>query len=292
MSDTSEGIDSKAVRQRLGGTAALGGSTVHRMGYGAMQLAGPGVFGPPRDRDEALRVLRRAVELGVDHIDTSEYYGPGVVNELIREALHPYDGIALVSKVGARRDHKGGWHAWSRPEDLRQGIEDNLRTLGVEQLAAVNLRMMEEPGLGGLEGRLGAMVQAQEDGLIAGVGISNVSIEQLEFCLARAEIVCVQNPYSYVDRSSQPVLDACTERGIAFVPFFPLGSGFGVADVRGNPAVIAAADRLAVRPAQVALAWTMAQSPAVLLIPGTSSVAHLEDNVAAAALRLEPDVLG
>ena len=268
----------------LGGTATLGDRTVHRMGYGAMQLAGPGVFGPPRDRDEALRVLRRAVELGVDHIDTSQYYGPDVVNELIREALHPYAGISLVSKVGARRDEKGGWHPWSRPQDLREGIEGNLRSLGVEQLAAVNLRMMDGTGVDGLEGRLAAMVQAREDGLIAGVGISNVTLEQLLFCAERTELACVQNPYNFIDRSSQPVLDACAERGIAFVPFFPLGSGFGVADVRGNPLVVDAATRLGATPAQVALAWTMAQSPAVLMIPGTGSVAHLEENLAAADL--------
>jgi aryl-alcohol dehydrogenase-like predicted oxidoreductase len=273
----------------LGGTAALGGSSVHRMGYGAMQLAGPRVFGPPRDRDEALRVLRRAVELGVDHIDTSQYYGPDVVNELIREALHPYDGLTLVSKVGARRDDRGGWHAWDRPEDLRQGIEDNLRALDVDQLAAVNLRMMDGTGAGtdGLEERLGALVRAREDGLIAGVGVSNVSLEQLQLCLDRTDIVCVQNAYSYVDRSSQPVLDVCAERGIAFVPFFPLGSGFGVADVRGNPAVVAAAARLDATPAQVALAWVLAQAPNVLLIPGTSSVAHLEENLAAAEVRID-----
>jgi pyridoxine 4-dehydrogenase len=273
----------------LGGTAALGGSSVHRMGYGAMQLAGPRVFGPPRDRDEALRVLRRAVELGVDHIDTSQYYGPDVVNELIREALHPYDGLTLVSKVGARRDDRGGWHAWDRPEDLRQGIEDNLRALDVDQLAAVNLRMMDGTGAGtgGLGERLGALVRAREDGLIAGVGVSNVSLEQLQFCLDRTDIVCVQNAYSYVDRSSQPVLDLCAARGIAFVPFFPLGSGFGVADVRGNPAVVAAATRLDATPAQVALAWVLAQAPNVLLIPGTSSVAHLEENLAAAEVRID-----
>ena len=272
---------------RLGGTAALGSRRVHRMGFGAMQLAGPGVFGPPRDRAEALRVLRRAAELGVDHIDTSQYYGPDVVNELIREALHPYDGITLVSKVGARRDDRGGWHPWNRPEDLRQGIEDNLRALGVDQLGTVNLRIMEGSGFDGLEDRLGAMVQARDDGLIAGVGVSNVTLEQFLFCAGRTDLVCVQNPYNVADRSSQPVLDACTDRGIAFVPFFPLGSGFGVADVRGRPEVLAAAGRLGATPAQVALAWTLAQSPAVLLIPGTSSVAHLEENLAAADLVLD-----
>ncbi|MCU1588811.1 MAG: Oxidoreductase [Frankiales bacterium] len=271
----------------LGGTAALGDHSVHRIGFGAMQLAGPGVFGPPCDRAEALRVLRRAVELGVDHIDTSQYYGPVVVNELIREALHPYDGVCLVSKVGARRDDKGGWHPWNRPEDLRQGIEDNLRTLAVDQLGVVNLRVMDGRGLGGLEEQLAAMAQAREDGLIAGVGVSNVTLEQLLFCAERVELACVQNPFSYVDRSSQAVLDECRRRNVAFVPFFPLGSGFGVADVRGHPSVVAAAARLGATPAQVALAWTMAQGTNVLLIPGTSSVTHLEENLAAADLRPE-----
>src|SRR3954454_3232205 len=225
-------------------TSLLGDKPVNRMGFGAMQLAGPGVFGPPREPDAARAVLRRAAERGVDHIDTSQYYGPDVVNELIREALHPYDGIALVSKVGARRDERGHWLAWNRPKDLRQGIEDNLRALEVDQLAAVNLRMMDGAGLDGLEDRLAAMVQARDDGLIAGVGISNVSLEQLEFCLARTEIVCVQNAYNYVDRSSQDVVDTCTRLGIAFTSFFTLGSGFGVSDVLGNTVLQAAAQRL------------------------------------------------
>lgn len=271
----------------LAGTATLGTHTVHRMGYGAMQLAGPGVFGPPRDRDEALRVLRRAREAGVDHVDTSQYYGPDIVNELLREALHPFDGITLVSKVGARRDDKGGWLPWNRPAELRQGVEDNLRCLGVDRLGAVNLRIMDGGGVEGLEDQLGALVQAREDGLIDGVGVSNVSMEQLLFCLERTDIVCVQNPYNLVNRSSQEVLDECTRREIAFVPFFPLGSGFGVDDVRGEPSVVAAATRLGVSPAQIALAWTLAQSPQVLLIPGTSSGAHLEENLAAADLELD-----
>jgi pyridoxine 4-dehydrogenase len=271
----------------LGGTAALGSHTVHRMGFGAMQLAGPHVFGPPRDRPEALRVLRRAVDAGVDHIDTSQYYGPDVVNELICEALYPYAGLTLVSKVGARRDAQGGWLPWNRPEDLRQGIEDNLRTLAVDRLGAVNLRLMDGGGVEGLEDQLGALAKARDEGLIDGVGVSNVSLEQLLFCLERTDIVCVQNPYNLVDRSSQPVLDECTGRGIGFVPFFPLGSGFGIHDVRGDPSVIAAASRLGVTRAQVALAWTLAQSPQVLLIPGTSSVLHLEENLAAADLELD-----
>ncbi len=271
--------------------AALGPSTVLRLGYGAMQLAGPGVFGPPRDRDQALAVLCRAVELGVDHIDTSQYYGPDVVNELIREALHPYpERLVLVSKVGARRDEKGAWLPWDRPEDLRQGIEDNLRTLGVEQLGAVNLRVMDPAhgsGVPFLE-QLDAMVQAREDGLIAGVGLSNVDLGQLEEALAVTDVVCVQNAYNVVDRSAQPVLDACAARGTAFVPFFPMGSGFpGQNKVLDAPAVRAVAERRDATPAQVALAWLLAGSDVTLLIPGTGSLAHLEQNMAAGDLVLD-----
>ena len=273
----------------LAGTAALGPHTVHRMGYGAMQLAGPGVFGPPKDRDEALRVLAAVREAGIDHIDTSQYYGPDVVNELLREALHPYDGITLVSKVGARRDDEGGWIPWNQPDDLRQGIEDNLRSLGVERLGAVNLRVMPQDPMELFEKQLAAMVQARDEGLIDAVGISNVSKDQ--FALAADEIGCVQNPYNLVDRSSQPVLDACTERGIAFVPFFPLGSGFGINDVRGHPAVVQTSQRLGATPSQVALAWTLAQSPVVLLIPGTSSTAHLAENLAAAEISLDEEAI-
>jgi aryl-alcohol dehydrogenase-like predicted oxidoreductase len=273
----------------LAGTAALGPHTVHRMGYGAMQLAGPGVFGPPRDRDEALAILAAVRDAGVDHIDTSQYYGPDVVNELLREALHPYDGITLVSKVGARRDASGGWLPWHQPDELRQGIEDNLRCLGVDRLGAVNLRVMPGSATSLFEQQLAAMVQARDEGLIDAVGISNVDLEQFE--LAADEIACVQNPYNYVDRASQPILDACTQRGIAFVPFFPLGSAFGIDHVRGQPAIVATAARLDVTPAQVALAWTLAQSPVVLLIPGTSSRRHLAENLAAAEISLDEEAL-
>ena len=266
--------------------APLGSLTVSRIGFGAMQLPGPGVFGPPRDRDEAIAVLRRAVELGVDHIDTAQYYGPAVANELIRAALWPYDAsLVLVSKVGARRDETGAWLQWDSPADLRQGIEDNLESLGVEQLGAVNLRLMgDDPAL---EDQLAAMVQARDDGLIAGVGLSNCSLEQLDRALGVTELACVQNPLNVVDRSSLPVLEACAARGIAFVPFFPLGSGFGVDNVRDEPAVVATAARLGATASQVALAWLLALSPNVLLIPGTSSVAHLEQNIAAGDLVLD-----
>ena len=273
-------------------TAQLGNLTVHRMGFGAMQLPGPGVMGPPRDHGAALAVLRRAVELGVDHIDTAQFYGPEVANQLIREALHPYpDDLVLVSKVGARRDPSGAWLPWDRPEDLRQAIEDNLATLGVERLGAVNLRLLEEPTGVPFDEQLDAMAQARDDGLIAGVGLSNVSVDQLTHALARTAVVCVQNPYNRIDRSSQPVLELCEREGIAFVPFFPLGSGFGIDAVREAPAVLAVAARRGATPAQVALAWILTVSEHTLLIPGTSSVAHLEDNLSAVTLELSPEDL-
>ncbi|MCZ8378352.1 oxidoreductase [Mycobacterium sp. CPCC 205372] len=270
-------------------TFHIGSYPVHRVGFGAMQLPGPGVFGPPRDHDAAIAVLRRAVELGVDHIDTAQFYGPKVANELIREALHPYpDNLVLVSKVGARRDDQGNWIAAQQPDELRADIEENLRTLGTDRLAAVNLRIHSgDPNAVGdvdpeLFGRqLDAMIAARDEGLIGGIGLSSISVDHLRFALERTEIVTVQNAYNLVDRTSQPVLDLCVERDIAFVPFFPLGSGFSADNpVLGNPAVKQAAADLGRSPAQVALAWTLAVAPNVLLIPGTSSVAHLEENLA------------
>jgi pyridoxine 4-dehydrogenase len=268
---------------------ALGDFSVSRIGFGAMQLPGPGVWGPPRDRGEALEVLRRAVELGVDHIDTAQYYGPDVANELIREALHPYpDNLALVSKVGARRDQTGGWLPYNKPDQLRSGIEDNLRSLGVEQLAAVNLRVMGDEPDQRFDDQLTAMIQAREDGLIGGVGLSNVTLERLRHALERTPIVCVQNPLNLADRSSMPVLRECATRAIAFVPFFPLGSAFAQDNqVLGNPEVRAIAERLGATPAQIALAWTLGLASNVLLIPGTSSVAHLEENLAVADVTLD-----
>ena len=200
----------------------LGRFSVSRIGFGVMQLPGPGVFGPPRDRDAALAVLRRAVEMGVDHIDTSQYYGPDVANELIREALYPYpDTLALVSKVGARRDESGGWLPYDEPDQLRQGIEDNLRSLGVEQLAAVNLRLMDGAALDQrFDDQLAAMIQACDEGLIGGVGLSNITREHLLRALDRTHVACVQNPLNLANRTSMPVLDECDSRGIAFVPFF------------------------------------------------------------------------
>ncbi len=269
--------------------APLGSLSVHRLGFGAMQLPGPRVFGPPRDHDAAIAVLRRAVELGVDHIDTAQFYGPDVANALIREALHPYPArLALVSKVGARRDEAAGWLRDDEPAELRAGIEDNLRSLGVEQLAAVNLRVMDRL----LDGQLDAMAQARQDGLIAGVGLSNVTLEKLRHALDITDIACVQNPLNLIDRTSLPVLQECERRGIAFVPFFPLGSGFGVDAVRDDPRVTATATRLDVTPSQVALAWLLALSPAILLIPGTSSVEHLEQNLAAGDVVLDEQARG
>jgi len=267
-----------------------------------MQLPGPGVFGPPRDHDQAIVVLRRAVELGVDHIDTAQFYGPDVANELIREALAPYpDTLALVSKVGARRDDNGGWLPAHEPDDLRRDIEVNLAALGVDQLAAVNLRVMDadtestQPGRVNPElfdRQLSAMIEARDEGLIAGIGLSNVTLEHLQIALARTDIACVQNAFNLVDRTSAPVLDACAERGIAFVPYFPLGSGFAADNpVLGNPVVRRTAERLGHTPAQIALAWTLAVSPNVLLIGGTSSVGHLEENMAVADVELDEDTV-
>jgi pyridoxine 4-dehydrogenase len=261
----------------------LGPVTVSRIGFGAMQLPGPGVFGPPRDRSEAIAVLRRAAELGVDHIDTAQFYGPDVANELIRAALYPYpEELALVSKVGARRDQSGGILRFDLPAQLRQGIEDNLRSLAVDSLPAVNLRLIDSARPDQrFDDQLAAMVQAREDGLIGGIGLSNVTREHVLHALTMTDIACVQNPMNLADRASMPVLDECLERGIAFVPFFPLGSAFGRGNpVLGDPRVTALAARLGRTPAQVALAWLLGLRPNVLLIPGTSSVSHLAENMA------------
>ena len=279
-------------------TFQLGNFTVNRVGFGAMQLPGPGVFGPPRDHDQAIAVLRRAVELGVNHVDTAQFYGPDVANQLIREALHPYsDQLALVSKVGARRDGEGNWIPAAEPDDLRADIELNLRELGVDQLAAVNLRIHSgDPNTPGVvdhelfDRQLTAMIAARDEGLIGGIGLSSVNEDDLRRALDRTEIVTVQNAYNLVDRTSQPVLDLCTERGISFVPFFPLGSAFNADNpVLGNPAVKKAAADLGRTPAQIALAWTLSVAPNVLLIPGTSSIAHLEENLAVADIVLPDD---
>jgi pyridoxine 4-dehydrogenase len=270
----------------------LGRFSVARIGFGAIQLPGPGAFGPPRDRDEALAVLRRAVELGVNHIDTAQFYGPDVSNELIREALHPYPAnLALVSKVGARRDDASGWVPLVDPADFRSDIETNLRTLGIDQLAAVNLRLMDSDGPDEhFDELLSVMIAARDEGLIGAIGLSNVTREHLLHALGRTEIACVQNAFSLVDRSSAPVLRECTARGIAFVPFFSLRSPFAPPDqVLGHEVVRQAAARLGHTPAQVALAWTLSVAPNVLQIPGTSSVRHLEENMDVAAIELDDE---
>lgn len=270
----------------------LGRFTVARIGFGAMQLPGPGVMGPPRDRDAALAVLRRAVELGVNHIDTAQFYGPEVANELIREALYPYpENLALVSKVGGRRDDAGAWLPMSEPAELRRDIEANLHTLGVDQLAVVNLRLMGSEGPDQLfDDQLSVLIDARDEGLIGGVGLSEVTLEHLLHALDRTEITCVQNAFNLADRSSTPVLEECSARGIAFVPFFPLGSAFIQPNpVVGNELVQRTAARLGCTPAQVALAWTLGVAPNVLLIPGTSSVRHLEENLAVTSIELDDD---
>ncbi len=262
-----------------------------------MQLPGPGVFGPPRDHDAAIAVLRRAVELGVNHIDTAQYYGPDVSNALIREALHPYsDDLVLVSKVGAVRDDQGGWVPAQKPADLRAGVEDNLRSLGVEQLGAVNLRRMPDDHLPEgmepvpFEDQLAEMVALREEGKIAGIGVSTVTLAQVELAIESAGIVCVQNAFSLLDRSDEAVLDACRDADVAYVPYFPLGSAFpGMPKVTENDVVRSIAERLGVSPAQVGLAWLLAHRENVLLIPGTSSVAHLEENLAVGEITLSDD---
>ncbi|MDT5222654.1 MAG: pyridoxine 4-dehydrogenase [Mycobacterium sp.] len=250
-------------------------------------------MGPPRDRDAALAVLRRAVELGVDHIDTAQFYGPDVANELIREALHPYpENLAIVSKVGGRRDDAGAWLAVDDPADLRRDLENNLRTLGVDQLAAVNLRLMESDGPEDkFDDQLSVMIAARDEGLIGGIGLSEITLEHLLHALERTEIVCVQNSFNLVHRVAAPVLDACSARGIAFVPFFPLGSAFAGSNnpVLGNAVIQRAAEQFGGTPAQIALAWTLSVAPNVLLIPGTSSVAHLEENLAVADIELDEE---
>jgi pyridoxine 4-dehydrogenase len=270
----------------------IGGQSVWRVGYGAMQLAGDGVFGPPRDRDEAIAVLRAAVDAGVDHIDTAQYYGPGVVNQLIREALFPYsDTLALVSKVAARRDGSGAVLPHDDPDQLRAGIEDNLATLGVEQLTAVNLRVMDKavPDERFVD-QLGALVAAREEGLIAGIGISNVTQRHLLRALEVTDVVCVQNAYNLANQASDAVLNECTARGIAFVPFCPLGWPKKQHDaIRTNPIVTGIAASHGATPAQVALAWLLAIADNVLLIPGTSSRSHLAENLGAESLSLRDD---
>jgi pyridoxine 4-dehydrogenase len=273
-------------------TASLGDKTVRRIGFGAMQLAGPGVFGPPRDPDAARAVLRRAVELGVDHIDTSQYYGPDVVNDLIREALHPYpDDLKLVTKVGARRDDAGAWLPALAPEELRAGVEANLRTLRVERMDLVNLRVMDPGGAAGvpLPEQLGVLEDMRGEGKLDLIGVSNVTLEGLDRSLDLVDVASVQNAYSVLDRSNEALVDRCAERGIVFVPFFPLGSAFtgGPQRLADDPAIAAVAGKHGAKATQIALAWLLARDERILLIPGTTSVAHLEENLAAGDIVLD-----
>jgi pyridoxine 4-dehydrogenase len=269
------------------GRFALGDRSVNRLGYGAMQLAGPHVMGPPADRDAAIAVLRRAVELGVDHIDTSDYYGPHVTNEIIREALHPYpEDLVIVTKVGARRTPEGHWPEALSPDELRQAVQDNLDHLGLDVLEVVNLRLpgFAEPVERSLAEPFEALAQLQQEGLIRHLGVSNVTTQQYAEARSIARVVCVQNHYNLVHRHDDPLIDALARDGVAYVPFFPLG-GFTPLQ---SAALDTVARRLESTPMQVALTWLLARSPNLLLIPGTSSVAHLEENLQAAARVLGP----
>ncbi|XTZ17641.1 aldo/keto reductase family oxidoreductase [Micromonospora echinospora] len=271
-----------------GGTWTLGNRVVTRFGYGAMQLAGPWVMGPPADRDGALAVLREAVDRGITHIDTSDAYGPRLTNELIREALHPYpESLFIATKVGANRDARGGWPTARRPEDLRKQVHENLRSLGVETLDLVNLRMgdAEGPQRGSISEAFGTLVALQQEGLIRHLGLSNVTAEQIAEARAVAPVVCVQNMYNLVHRHDDDLIEQLAADGIAYVPFFPLG---GFSPVQSE-ALSAVAARLASTPMSVALAWLLQRSPNVLLIPGTSKAAHLRENILGAGLALSSE---
>ncbi|MGX1614767.1 aldo/keto reductase family oxidoreductase [Micromonospora chalcea] len=273
-----------------GGTWTLGDLTVTRFGYGAMQLAGPWVMGPPADHDGALAVLREAVALGITHIDTSAAYGPHVTNRLIREALHPYpESLHVVTKVGADRDQQGGWPTARDPESLRRQIRENLATLGVETLDLVNLRLgdAEGPKPGSLTEALETLVALQQEGVIRHLGLSNVTPEQVAEAQTVAPIVCVQNQYNLAHRGDDDLIDDLARQGVAYVPFFPLG---GFTPLQSS-ALSAVAERLGATPMGVALAWLLGRSPNILLIPGTKSVAHLRENVAGAGLSLSGDDL-
>ena len=277
-------------------TSFLGDKPINRIGFGAMQLAGPGVFGPPRDPDAARAVLRRAIELGVDHIDTSQYYGPDVVNDLIRETLHPYpENLKLVTKVGARRDDSGGWLPALAPDELRAGVEANLRSLRVERMDLVNLRLLGDDGGADvpLPEQLGVLEDMRQEGKLDLIGVSNVTLEGVERALELVELGEVQNAYSILDRSDEAIVELCRERDVAFVPFFPLGSAFTGGPqrwprTRRSPAW---PSKHGATPSQVALAWLLARYDRMLLIPGTTSVAHLEENLAAADVELDADDL-
>jgi len=268
------------------GTFPLAGRNVNRMGYGAMQLAGPGVFGPPKDRNAAIAVLREAVASGVNHIDTSDFYGPHVTNELIREALHPYrDDLVIVTKVGAVRGSDAAWLPAQEPEDIKRGVHDNLRHLGLDRLDVVNMRIVggtHAPTEGSIAKQVAALAELQQQGLVREIGLSNVTSTQVAEAQGIAKIVCVQNHYNLVHRADDALIDELARKGIAYVPFFPLG---GFTPLQSSTLSNVAAS-LNATPMQVALAWLLQRAPNILLIPGTSSLAHLRENLQAASLKL------
>jgi pyridoxine 4-dehydrogenase len=276
---------------RAAGTFPLGDRIVDRVGYGAMQLAGPGVFGPPKDRDVAVKVLREAVASGVNHIDTSDFYGPHVTNQIIREALHPYgEDLVIVTKIGARRGPDASWNPAMSPGDLKSAVEDNLRNLGLDVMEVVNLRLMgavHGPAEGPVEAPLTVLAELQRQGLVRHIGLSNVTAKQIEEGRRICEIVCVQNLYNVAHREDDSLIDDLARAGIAYVPFFPLGGFTPLQSTELNEV----AARLGATPMQVALAWLLQRAPNILLIPGTSSLEHLRENLAAASLKLPGDAL-
>ncbi|MGF6597916.1 pyridoxine 4-dehydrogenase [Paraburkholderia sp. GAS448] len=271
-------------------TFPLASRPVYRVGYGAMQLAGPGVFGPPKDRDAAITVLREAVASGVNHIDTSDFYGPHITNQLIREALHPYpDDLVIVTKVGAVRGEDGAWLPALEPDDIRRGVHDNLRNLGLDVLDVVNVRIMgsiHSPAEGSIEKQVAALAELQHQGLVRHIGLSNVTLAQVAEAQRIAEIVCVQNHYNLVHREDDGLVDDLAARGIAYVPFFPLG---GFTPIQSS-VLSEVARTIGATPMQLALAWLLHRAPNILLIPGTSSLEHLRENMRAAQLELTDEV--
>ncbi|HHQ6577054.1 TPA: aldo/keto reductase family oxidoreductase [Serratia fonticola] len=275
----------------LSGTFTLGTHTVKRLGYGAMQLAGPGVFGPPKDPETAIAVLREVVASGVNHIDTSDFYGPHYTNQIIRQALHPYaDDLVIVTKIGARRDEQGAWLPAFSPAELTQAVHDNLRNLGLDVLDVVNLRCMFDahgPAEGSIEEPLSVLAELQQQGLVRHIGLSNVTSAQVAQGQKICEIACVQNNYNLAHRDDDALIDELAGKGIAYVPFFPLG-GFTPLQ---STTLSEVAQQVGASPMQVALAWLLQRSPNILLIPGTSSLAHLKENLAVAQLKLPSDAV-
>ena len=273
------------------GTFPFAGRTVNRMGYGAMQLAGPGVFGPPKDRNTAIAVLREAVAAGVNHIDTSDFYGPHVTNQIIREALHPYPhDLLIVTKVGAVRGEDASWQPAQQPEDIRRAVHDNLRNLGLDALDVVNMRIMgnvHAPSEGSIAGQIETLAGLQQQGLVRHIGLSNVTAAQVKEAQGIADIVCVQNHYNLVHRNDDALVDELAKAGIAYVPFFPLG---GFTPIQSS-ALSSIATELGATPMQIALAWLLQRAPNILLIPGTSSLQHLRENLQAATQQLPQNVL-